>query len=514
MQESRLKKSLLNARVNLIFYFLNLAISFFSRKIFLESLGAEFIGLTSTLYGILGFLNLAELGVGTAIGYVLYKPLLQKNHLEINQIISVLGYLYRIIGIITLGIGALISCFFPIIFTHTSCSYSIIYTTFYIFLTSSLLSYFVNYKQSLLGADQRNYIVAGYYQTTNILCYLIQIILVYYTQSPFAWIIINLVSSIIYCIILNQKIRKVYPWLETDVELGHKILKKYPEVTQYIKQIFIHRIAGFVQIQTKPLLIYGFVSLETVAFYGNYAIILDKVSALITNCLNSTSSGVGNLIAEGNKSKIYNIFWELFVIRILTTGIIVFSIYHLLEPFISLWLGSGYLLNHSILILVLISLFIEQTRGTTEQFLFGYGLFSDIWAPIIELSISLIIALTGGFLWGLNGILLGPIISMSLVVCIWKPFFLYSRGFKRRIFDYWITVGKFLILLFLSLLSCSIIIKNIPTNPYKSYIDWTIYAITIIPIFTIIYTTLLYISSKSVRDVATRILISLKNSKR
>lgn len=61
--ESRVKKSLLNARVNLIFYFLILVFSFFFRKIFLDCLGADFVGLTSTLQNLFGFLNLAELGV-------------------------------------------------------------------------------------------------------------------------------------------------------------------------------------------------------------------------------------------------------------------------------------------------------------------------------------------------------------------------------------------------------------------------------------------------------------------
>ena len=59
--DSRVKKSLLNARVNLIFYFLVLILSFFSRKIFLDTLGAEFIGFTSTLQNLLGFLNFARL---------------------------------------------------------------------------------------------------------------------------------------------------------------------------------------------------------------------------------------------------------------------------------------------------------------------------------------------------------------------------------------------------------------------------------------------------------------------
>ena len=118
--ESRVKKTLLNARVNLVFYFLTLALSFFSRKIFLDCLGADFVGLTGTLQNLLGFLNLAELGIGSAIGYVLYKPLFERNQEKINEIISVMGYLYRCIGIMILSAGCVLACFLPLIFPDST----------------------------------------------------------------------------------------------------------------------------------------------------------------------------------------------------------------------------------------------------------------------------------------------------------------------------------------------------------------------------------------------------------
>ena len=127
MAESRLKKSLLNAKVNLIFYVLTLALSFFSRKIFIDCLGADFIGLSGTLQNLLGFLNLAELGVGTAIGYVLYKPLFQQDQGKINEIISVFGYLYRWIGGIILAAGCLLAVFLPQIYPNTGFEYGVIY---------------------------------------------------------------------------------------------------------------------------------------------------------------------------------------------------------------------------------------------------------------------------------------------------------------------------------------------------------------------------------------------------
>ena len=94
VDESRTKKTLLNVRINLLFYFLTLALSFFSRKIFLDILGTDFVGLTGTLQSLLNFLNLAELGIGTAVGYRLYKPLFEQNQHQINVFISVFSYMY------------------------------------------------------------------------------------------------------------------------------------------------------------------------------------------------------------------------------------------------------------------------------------------------------------------------------------------------------------------------------------------------------------------------------------
>ena len=135
---SRVGKSLLNARVNLIFYFLSLLLAFFSRKIFLDHLGTEFIGLTTTLQNLLGFLNLADLGIGASIGYVLYKPLFDKDEKKLNEIISVLGYLYNRIGIVIFGAGIILSCFLPMIFKEEAISIGVIYAVYYGFLISSL----------------------------------------------------------------------------------------------------------------------------------------------------------------------------------------------------------------------------------------------------------------------------------------------------------------------------------------------------------------------------------------
>ena len=274
-EKSRTQKTFLNARVNLIFYCLTLALSFFSRKIFLDILGADFMGLTGTLYNLLSFLNIVELGIGTTIGYVLYKPLFENNQQKINEIISVFGYMYRWVGIIILIAGIILSLFLPLIFPHTPFNFPIIYLAYYAFLASSLIGYFINYRQTLLGADQKNYVVTAYFQTGNIVKIIIQMISAYYTCNYYLWIAIEFIFGIIYSFILNWKINIVYPWLKSEIKDGKQLLKKYPEIIKLTKQVFVHKLGGIAQFQITPFLVYAFVSLQTVAFYGNYSIIIN-----------------------------------------------------------------------------------------------------------------------------------------------------------------------------------------------------------------------------------------------
>lgn len=506
-QESRTRKTFLNVRVNLIFYFLTLTLSFFSRKIFLDILGADFVGLTGTLQNLLSYLNIIDLGIGTAVGYLLYKPLFEKNQEIINEIISVFGYLYRWVGIIILTIGVILSLFLPWIFPDTRFEFPIIVLTYYSFLASSLIGYFINYRQTLLSADQRNYVVTAYFQTGNIVKIIIQMISAYFTRSYYLWIVIEFIFGIIYSFILNWKINKVYPWLKSDIRNGKKLLKKYPKIIKLTKQVFVHRIAGIAQYQTTPFLIYAFISLQTVAIYGNYSLLTEKVKRLLKNTLNSTTAGIGNLIAEGNKERILDLYWELMAIRFLFAGIFTISLYYLIPIFIELWLGSQYILPEKTLIMILIIFALDIVRGTTDQFLNAYGLYYDIWAPIAESIIFIIVAIIGGTLWELEGILLGSIISMLIIVYGWKPYFLFSKGFNIAISKYWLGIIKYISISLIAIIIFDSIKRNIIYEVENyTWMNFIYYSLFIGITYSVIHFIIIYIGSKSMRRVIKRFI--------
>lgn len=506
----RVHKSILNAEVNLVFYFLSLFLAFFSRKIFLDCLGTEFIGLTGTLGNILGYLNLAELGITASIGYFLFKPLQSNNRQEVQEILSLLGYLYDRIGCIILLGGIVISLFFPLIFAKTILGLGIIYFAYYSFLGSSLIGYFINYRQILLDADQKKYLVAIYFQSANIIKIILQIFLAYTYRNLYVWVGVEFLFGIIGCITLNWKINKEYPWLKVNKKDGKQLLKKYPEIIIKTKQVFIHKIKDFVLVKSDELFIFLFVSLKMVAYYGNYMIIISKLISLFSAMTGSVGASIGNLVAEGDKPKMLKVFWEFTTIQHTIAAILCFSLYTLIEPFIAHWLGPEFIMDRKILVLLIIYIYITNSRNSVDSYNYAHGLYADVWAAWAELIINVSITIIGGLKWGIIGILFGKIASLFAIVVLWKPYYLFTSGFKESVFIYWKNVLRNYAISICSFALATYSIRYIPINPYQSLWNWVLYAITAILLFLIIDLTGTILFAKGAKDSLKRIKIIRK----
>lgn len=501
----RVYKSVLNAEVNILFYFLTLFLAFFSRKIFLDCLGTEFIGLTGTLGNILGYLNLAELGITACIGYFLFKPLQTNNRQGIQDILSLLGYLYNWIGCIILTGGILISLFFPFIFAKAELGLGITYFAYYSFLGSSLIGYFINYRQIILTADQKNYLVAIYFQSANILKIILQIFLAYTYQNLYLWVGVEFLFGILGCIILNWKINKEYPWLNVDKSRGKYLLKQYPEIITKTKQVFVHKIKDFVLVKSDELFIFLFVSLKMVAYYGNYMIIISKLISLFSAITGSVGASVGNLVAEGNKKSMMKVFWEYTTIQHTIAAILSFSLYSFIEPFIAHWLGPEYIMDRRILILLIIYIYITNSRNSVDSFNYAHGLYADVWSAWAELIINVSITIIGGLKWGIIGILLGKIASLMMIVVLWKPYYLFTSGFKEPVSIYWKGVVRNYGISIMAFALATYIVQYIPVNPYQSIWSWILYAIIGMVIFLSIDLTATLLFAKGAKDSLYRI---------
>ena len=505
MQESRVKKTILNARVNTICYFLSLFVAFFTRRVFIEHLGTEFLGLSGTLFSLLGFLNLAELGVGSSIGYFLYKPLVERDEEKMRQLISLLGYFYRIIGLVILAGGLILALFLPLIYPDLQFSFSVVYVGYFAILASSLIGYFCNYKAMLLWSDQRGYIVTGYFQLTTTIKVILQMVLAIYLTNFILYFVIEFLFGIVNALILHYKVRITYPWLRTDLSRGRELFRAYPEVWRKVRDLFFHKIGSFIQYQIMPFFIYGYVSLPMVALYNNYTIITQKMQSLVGGVLGSSGAGVGSLIAEGDSVKIFNTHKEIFALHYFSSFVIASSIYYLILDFIVIWLGSSeYILSSSVAFLICLNLFLSMARGAIDQFIGGYGLFHDVWAPLVESLIFVVVSAIFGYFYGLSGVLLGPVVSLIIVIYIWKPYFLYSQGLHIPFYHYFVLVLQHLVPLVVSYFAAVQLMSFIPLVFASPWVTWIVKAILFVTFECLLSFSSLYLVSSAWRSLVHR----------
>jgi len=445
----RTKKGLINSLTATCLQLVAILVGFFSRKIFLDYLGTEILGLNTTSQSLLGFLNLAELGIGSAIAVTLYKPLYEKDEKTIREIVALQGWLYKIIACIIIVASIVLMFFFPNIFSKSDLPLSYAYLSFGVMLFSSLLGYFVNYKQIVLSANQDDYKIQLTWKVVSIIKLVFQAVAVKYCKNnPFLWWVgLEALFTILSAVALNLMIYKSAPYLRLKV-IGAKSLRvKYPQVVTKVKQLFVHKMGNYAIGQMTPLIIYAYATLSLVGLYGNYMVLITNLGVLLASAFTGLTAGIGSVVAEGNKALMRKIYREIFTLRYYLVAVSAICLATLSQPFVTIWLGAQYLLDYPTLLLMVMLFFCMNAKNVSQYFLSAYGLFQDIWTPIAEAILAVLGSIVLGKFYGLNGILLGSIISQVLVHFLWKPYFLFTQGFNEPVWEYIKIFSKHIVLI-------------------------------------------------------------------
>lgn len=447
-----------NSVVALVMYFINLVLQFYSRKIFLNYLGTEILGLNSTATNLLQFLNLAELGVWSAIATSLYKPLNDNDIDSINRIVTFNGLIYKRIALIIICGAAILMLFFPWIFDKMKLPLWYAYLSFGVLLFSSLLGYFVNYKQIILTANQQNYKVIYTYKLSMALKVLAQIVAMKFLAHPYMWwLILEFTFTIIGASSLSYIIKRTAPFLKKTKHTFKQLRKMYPEIIRNIKLLFVQKVSSFVLFQTSPLIIYWLASLSLVALYDNYMLMVNGLISLMAAIFNGMLAGIGNLVVSSDKKHVLDVFHELYTIRFYCIAVLAYALWAVGQPFVKLWIGAEYILPDSTLMILCIIFLVYVNRYVTADFLTVHGYFGDIWASVSEVVLNIGCSILLGLKWGLNGVLMGQLVTLVAISLLWKPFYLFYIKLKTGFSDFWKTTCKLTVL---AGISCYIIILS------------------------------------------------------
>lgn len=478
---SRIDNATRNIKYGYIAKLVQLVLGFISRTVFIYTLGVTFLGVNGLYTNVLGVLSLAELGIGSAMNYSLYKPVATGDLEKIKSLMNLYKRAYRVIALVVSVMGLLLVPFLKYIIKDPGSISIDDLTTFYlIFLFNTVSTYFVAYKYSLVNAEQKNYIQTNIQAITTLITVIVQIIILVVFKDFLLYLLIGAIIGLIQKIGVNMYLNRLYPYL-LDKNVKELSQEEKAPIKKNIKALILQRIGTISVHQTDNIIISSFVNITTVGLISNYNLIITSVSGFINILFTSLIPGFGNLIATENKEKQYFIFKVSRFLVFLMYGFASIAFLILLTPFIQLWIGKDMVIGSTVIYLIIINYYFMGHRLIIAHFYSAAGIFDKVkYIAIIQAVVNLVISIVMVQKIGLEGVFIGTICS-GLVSTIATPIIVYRSIFNRSALEYYKDSIIYLLTIGIALTALELIkYKIFIENSIMSFITLMIF-VTVVP---------------------------------
>ncbi len=213
MSKTRTENVAKNVILSSLFQIIAYVIGFVSRTIFIKILGEEYLGLNGVFTNVLTLLSFAELGIGSAIVYSMYKPLATNNSDKLKELIAFYKKIYLLVGMIIIIGGIILIPFLDFFIKSTPNINENIIIIYLIFVINSAISYFFSYRTSIISADQKNYLIIIYNKVFHIIRVIVQIIIILVWHNYYLYLLTETICTLLANYLLTRKSKKMYPEL-------------------------------------------------------------------------------------------------------------------------------------------------------------------------------------------------------------------------------------------------------------------------------------------------------------
>lgn len=443
-QKTRTENSTINLIVNISYQVFMLLITFVTRRIFIENLGIDFLGIGGLFSNLLEILALAELGIGSAISFSMYKEIAENNQEKLQALNTYYKILYNRIAITVLLIGLALLPFLKYLIKLEN-EIPNIESYYLIYLLNTVFSYLFVYKTTIVTADQKEYKLKLISCGTEIVKALLQIISLVIFKNFLFYLLIQICCTLLGNFIKSRLAEKWYPFIKGNKGLSEK---EKQNVWDNIKAMFMYKFGGVVLNNTTNILISVLVNTTMVGFYSNYTMIYNKILGFISLFFSSVLASIGNLNVTSTKEKKYSIYKTLNFVSFWLFAFASIGIYFLAEDVIIAMSGSGeFLLDKSILIVSLINFYVQGILYPNLTFRQTTGLFKMAkYSMLISAILNLVLGIVLGNLFGLFGILLAVVLARVLTNVWYEPYLLYKKFFDKKSLKYFINELKKIII--------------------------------------------------------------------
>lgn len=340
----RTENSIINAGVGLIGQIISSIMNFICRTVFVYTLSAQYLGINGLFTNILSMLSLAELGIGGAITFSMYKPIADGDETVLRQLLNFYGKVYRCVGIVIGCIGVAITPFLGF-FIKDMPDIPHLRFIYILYLVNSVISYFYSYKCSVLDANQKQYIGNIFRYKYIIICDIIQMVFLVLTHNFIVYLMLAVFNTIYTNMRISRKAEELYPWIKRISKSDQLNVKLKSEISKNVFAMFNHNIGNVIVNGTDNILISKFAGLINVGVYSNYSMIVLTITSLISKISDSFTASVGNLGVMEDEDRVYKVYQIINFVNFWIYSFCTICFLLLFQPFITVWLGTNYLLT-------------------------------------------------------------------------------------------------------------------------------------------------------------------------
>lgn len=433
-QYSRTKNSLLNMATGLFGQLTLTLLRFISRTVFIQVLGASYLGIGGLFNNILSLLSLSELGVGSAILFKLYKPMAVKDERRVRVLVKFFKRAYILIGFTFLFLGFLMMPFLRVLIKDYDSLEGLGINApiiFFLYLMQSVSTYlFSAYRTVIIKTAQKRYILNVVSFIYGIITIGVQIAILVYTQNFMLYVGVVIILGIFQNWTCAYIATRMYPWAFKK-EKESLSRKEQWGILKDCAALMVFKVNGVVLKATDNLVLSFFIGLHMVGLYSNYHLIYLTINQFVKHFHGGVKESMGNAYAQESIEKNYFIFELMNFITILLKGTACVGIAVCSNELIDVWVGDEYIIPQPFPILIGIESLFFGLKINLGQVRNISGAFRQAWyRPIIGMVINLVVSIALCPIIGICGVIIGTITADVLANFLIDPVIIHKYSFK------------------------------------------------------------------------------------
>lgn len=436
---SRLENSIRNIKYSIVNAIVIALIPMVTRTVFINCLGKNYLGIDAVFINIVNLLEIVNVGVGTAITYSVYKPIASGDVEKCKTLFRLYKRCYWIMGgiVACLGLGAI--SFFDVLLKNPPQIKENLIVVYLIILFGMVSGYFFADKQCVLIAYQQNYIISKYKTRVITVINLCEIVGLVLTKQYMVYLVIQTCQNFVINIFVYRKAVQLYPYI-TEKKVRGLEKEDRIQIVKNTSALVLNRAGSLIISGTDNLVLSAIVGVTSVGLYSNYFTIKNCVNNFTILFTNQIGSSIGNFLAQKQDADEANaLFEKVFFVNYIVYSFCSVCLLMLLQPFITLWIGTDYLLSVTSMCIIVANFYFLGIQNAVTQFKAAAGLYwQDRYRVIVESLINLIVSVVLAKRFGVSGVFLGTLVSYFLVSFWVEPYVVFKYLMRKKTVVYYV----------------------------------------------------------------------------